>query len=374
MSRRDYLANVKRIVVKVGTSSVTDKGLISHKKIKKLSEDVADLISRSYQVVIVSSGAISAGIGALGIDRSRMTIPKRQALASVGQVLLMNEYGLCFGELGLTVGQILLTEDDVKNRRRFLNGRHTIEALISMNAVPIVNENDSVVVQEIKFGDNDTLSAHVVNLIDADLLIILSDVDGFYMDIERDDRPVALIDRITPELAARAGDSGSIGGTGGMITKLKAAEAVISFGERMIIANSSLPHILNRIMDGEELGTLFAGRGRHIGSKRQWIAMQSARAGLVLDEGAVRALCSEKKSLLAAGIVAVEGSFDMGDIAALRSQAGELIGKGIVNYKSSELAVIAGKKTGEIKRLLGGAAFYDEVINRDNLVLMQEET
>ena len=370
MSRAEHIKGVRRIVVKVGTSSVTEGGLISHAKIQKLTDDISGLIRRGYQVVLVSSGAIGTGAGALGKDRSVMTIPQRQALASVGQVLLINEYRVCFEAAGFAIGQILLTEDDVKHRRRFLNGRHTVEALLEMGIVPVVNENDSVVVKEIKFGDNDTLSAHVASLIEADLLILLSDVDGFYMDIERDDAPVSLVEKITPELAQRAGGSGTIGGTGGMVTKLSAADVMIRFGEKMIIANSSLPNVLNRVMDGENIGTLFLGTGRHMASKKQWIALHKINGTVTIDGGAVDAICGRKKSLLATGVVALQGEFDMGDIVAVVGPNGAEIAKGVVNYKSSELELIAGKRTDEIKKILGGAVFYEEVINRDNLVLM----
>lgn len=369
MSREEYLKNVKRIVVKVGTSSITQDGILSPDKLERFVNDTHELLRRKYQIVIVSSGAISAGAGSLGRDRRMLTIPKRQAFASVGQVILVNEYSRCFNLKGRRVGQILLTEDDIKNRRRFLNARNAIEALLDMQIVPIVNENDSVVVKEIKFGDNDTLSAHVTCLMDAELLILLSDVDGFYWDM-KDPAPLSHVTKITPELLSRAGGEGSIGGTGGMVTKLRAAELVMQFGGKMIIANSSTEGILGRIMDGEELGTIFTAEGKRLSGRKRWIGIGKPKGRLTLDTGAVQAVISGKKSLLASGITAVDGLFDMGEVVILQNEAGKPIGKGIVNYKSYELDYIKGKTTTEIKKLLGGSAFFDEVINRDDLIML----
>ncbi len=366
--RKKLLADVKRIVVKVGTSSVTENGCISHEKISRLAEDVISLMKRNYQVVVVTSGAISTGAGALKKDRSVLTVPERQAMAAVGQAVLINEYRECFEKLGYSIGQILLTEEDVKNRRRFLNGRHTFEALLDLGIVPVVNENDTIAVKEIKFGDNDTLSAYVAGLIDADLLILLSDVDGFYFDLKNDTGPAELVECITPDIMAKAGDAGSIGGTGGMITKLRAADVMIRFGEKMIIAKSSEPDVLNRIMDGEGLGTLFMGKGKRLPGRKRWVTLGKTRGALVLDSGAVKALSSGNKSLLASGITAVRGSFEMNDVVDMVSENNEAVGKGIVNYNSEELALIIGKSTGEIKKILGGAAFYEEVINRHNMI------
>ena len=366
MQRKEYLKNIKRIIIKAGTSSLTDKGVISQEKIRRLVDDAAKLIGRGYQIVIVTSGAISAGAGALGKDRGNLTIPERQALASVGQVLLLNEYRLCFAEKGRIIGQVLLTEDDIKNRRRFLNGRNTIESLLSMGIIPIVNENDTVAVDEIKFGDNDTLSAHVACLIDAQLLIILSDVDGFFWDMG-DEKPMEKIEKIVPEISERAGDAGSIGGTGGMVTKLRAAEFMLGLGEKMIIAKSS-ENVLNRIMDGENVGTIFCGYNKRLTGKKRWLSLNKPKGVLTLDSGAVNAICNGKKSLLASGIIRCAGEFDMGETVNIEDDSGRLLGRGIVNYKSRELEHIIGKSTKEIKKILGGT-FYDEAVNRDNLIL-----
>lgn len=368
MPRRELLRKVRRIVVKIGSSLITENGAISNRQILRLVRDIAGLLRKGYEVVVVSSGAISAGCGALKKDRRLMSIPEKQAAASVGQILLMNEYRTCFKKEGFEVGQILLTEDDVKHRRRFLNSRHTMNTLIEMGVVPIVNENDSVVVKEIKFGDNDTLSAHVTNIVQADLLILLSDIDGFYMDLA-DPYPVEEIYKIDEGLIARAGGSGSVHGTGGMVTKLRAADIIIKSGEKMIIANGNIVGVLGRIMKGEKVGTIFVGRGNSLKGRKRWIAFSASTRGfLTIDDGAVRALVERKKSLLATGVVSFEGKFDLGDAVEIRSFDGVPIGKGIVNYNSEELEKIKGKKTGEIRALLG-ETFFEEVINRDNLIL-----
>jgi len=367
MPRKNHLKGVKKIVIKVGTSTIAEDGKLSRKKISRIADGVASLIKRGYHIVVVSSGAITAGAGALNKKKELLTIPERQALAAVGQSILINEYRASFRKRGLDVGQILLTEDDIKNRMRYLNARNTFHALLHMGVVPIVNENDSVVVKEIKFGDNDTLSAYVTSLVDADLLILLSDVDGFYMDLG-DPSPVDEITEITEDILARAKGSGSSYGTGGMYTKILAAELIIRFGEMMIIARGSEKNVLARIMKGERIGTIFTGKDRSLGSRKKWLALRKANGFLTIDDGAVRALQDGKKSLLASGILSAQGEFDMGDPVEISSAQGRLIGKGIVNYSRDELVKIKGKKSQEIKKILG-SKYFDEVINRDDLIL-----
>jgi len=367
--RRELLKKVRRIVVKIGSSLVTDNGSISRAKISRLVKDMAALVREGREVVVVSSGAISAGCGALGRERGVMSIPEKQAIAAVGQIVLINEYRTCFQREGLQVGQILLTEDDVKHRRRFLNARHTMNTLLEMGIVPVVNENDSVVVKEIKFGDNDTLSAHVANIIEADLLVLLSDVEGFYRDLS-DSEPVEEIYRIDDEIRRMAGGSGSVHGTGGMATKIRAADIVIKSGEKMIIASGKVEGVLGRIMRGEKVGTIFVGKGGVLASKKRWIAFNMPVKGTVtVDDGAVKALRERKKSLLATGITAVSGKFDLGDAVEIHDAGGKPVGKGIVNYTVEELSLITGRKTGEIRQILGGT-YFDEVINRDELILL----
>ena len=367
MPRSQYLKRVKTIVVKVGSSLITNSDGISAECVDKLVDDVVFLIKKKYKVVIVSSGAISAGSAIMKKKRMLCTIPEKQALAAIGQSILMDVYRGCFNKRGYEVGQILLTEDDVKHRRRFLNARHTLNALLDMGVVPIVNENDSVVIKEIKFGDNDTLSAHVANIVQADLLILLSDVDGFYWD-EHDEEPVSEIFEINDEVKKRCRGAGSEHGIGGMVTKIKAGEIVIKSGEMMIIANGKTENILKRIVQGEKIGTLFSGKTQ-LKSKKRWLAFNVKSKGkLTIDDGAVKALKENKKSLLAIGITNVEGSFDLGDAVEIVDTNGTIIGKGIVNYTSDELHKIKGKNTQEIKKIFG-SKYYEEVINRDDLIV-----
>jgi glutamate 5-kinase len=365
--RKNLIKGVKRIVVKVGSSSVTEDGVISGRKISAIVADVASLVGRGYQVVIVTSGAISTGAGILGKKVKNLTIPEKQALAAVGQTILMNEYRSAFSKKGLHVGQILLTEDDVKHRMRFLNARHTLEMLLRLGIVPIVNENDSVAVNEIKFGDNDMLSAHVASIINADLLILLSDVDGFYMDMN-DEEPVEEIYGITDRIIERAGGSGSEYGTGGMLSKIRAAEIIIRFGEKMVIANADTKQVLTRIMNGEKMGTIFVGKSKPLTGRKKWLALRKPTGLLLIDEGAVRAIREGKKSLLASGITGIEGDFGMGDVVEMAGQGREKIGKGLVNYSYDELMKIKGKRSSEIKKVLGENVFQ-EVINRDDLIV-----
>ncbi|OHD70080.1 MAG: glutamate 5-kinase [Spirochaetes bacterium RBG_16_49_21] len=367
MPRKSVIKHVKRIVVKVGSSSVTDGRGISGGKISKIVGDVADIIKRGYQVVIVSSGAIAAGSASLKKNVKSLTIPEKQAFAAVGQTILMNEYRNKFSRRGLPVAQILLTEDDVRHRTRFTNASHTLETLLHRGIIPIVNENDSVAVNEIKFGDNDLLSAHVTSLINADLLILLSDVNGFYR--YRDDpEPVEEVENITDSIVERAGGTGSAFGSGGMLSKIRAAELIMRFGQMMIIANAKEKNVLARIMNGERIGTLFRGRNKPLSGKKRWLALRKTSGVLILDDGAVQAIRVGKKSLLASGITGMIGDFDMGDIVEISDDRNNKIGKGIVNYACAELDKIKGKKSAEIRKILGENIF-EEVIHRDDLMV-----
>ncbi len=367
MPRKEHLKDVRKIVVKVGTSTIAEDGNLSRKKMSRIAGGVIALLKRGYQVVIVSSGAVAAGAGAMGRNRNTLSIPEKQALAAVGQSIMINEYRAIFKKKGYTIGQILLTEDDIKNRKRYLNARNTFTSLLDMGIIPIVNENDSVTVKEIKFGDNDTLSAYVSSLIDADLLILLSDVDGFYHDL-KDPVPADEVFEITEEIMQNARGAGSVYGTGGMLTKILAAELIIRFGEMMVIARGSEKNVLGRILDGERIGTIFIGKDRSLGSRKKWLALRKPDGFITIDGGAVIALRDAKKSLLASGITDVQGDFDMGDPVDISTSDGALIGKGIVNYNVEELKKIMGKKSHDIKKILG-SKYFNEVINRDDLIL-----
>lgn len=371
MPRKGLLKGVKRIVVKIGTSLITEDGKISRRCIERLVGDLAMLMDQKYQVVVVTSGAISAGAGALGKKRENLSIPEKQAMADVGQSILMDEYRKCFRKYGREVGQILLTEDDVKHRRRFLNARHTFNALIELGVVPVVNENDSVAVKEIRFGDNDTLSAHVANIVEAGLLVILSDVDGFFRELS-DEKPLEEIRLIDEDVRRRAGGAGSSHGTGGMTTKLRAAEIIMKSGELMLIANGRKTGVLQALMRGEIVGTLFLGGKNHLRSRKRWIAFNVKSMGSIsIDPGAVRALVDSKKSLLATGVVDVSGKFNPGDAVDVLDPGGAQIAKGISNYSAMELVQIRGKKTREIREILGGT-YYEEVINRDDMIIYDQ--
>jgi len=371
MPRKGLLKGLKRIVVKIGTSLITEDGKISRRCIERLVVDLVALMERKYQVVVVTSGAISAGAGALGKKRERLSIPEKQAMAAVGQSILMDEYRKCFRKHGREIGQILLTEDDVKHRRRFLNARHTFNALIEMGVVPVVNENDSVAVKEIRFGDNDTLSAHVANIVEAGLLVILSDVEGFYHELG-DDKPLDEIRVIDDEVRRRAGGAGSAHGTGGMSTKLRAAEIIMKSGELMLIANGRRPGVLQSLVSGEVVGTLFLGGKNHMQSRKRWIAFNVKSMGSIsIDRGAVAALVESKKSLLATGVVEVGGRFNPGDAVDVLGPDGDIIAKGIINYSAAEMELIRGKKTREIREILGGT-YYEEVINRDDMIIYEQ--
>lgn len=371
MPRKQIFKKIKRIVVKVGSSSLSENGRISSSKISKLVKDICLLKKNGYEVLLVTSGAITSGAGELGKKRDSLSLPHKQALASVGQTVLMNEYRKQFSKFGYHIGQILLTGEDVKNRHRFLNARNTLNALLELDVVPVINENDSVSVQEIKFGDNDTLSANIAGMIDSDLLIILSDVDGFYKNLS-DSAPVSLINRITPEIISEAGGTGTIHGTGGMITKIRAAEMIIRLGEMMVIANSKTEKILQRVVSGEDVGTLFMGKKGSVPGKKRWLAIKNPRGKVIIDSGAVDALVNRKKSLLATGIKATAGLFEMGDVVELLSEDLSHIGKGIINYDSSDIDLIKGKKSDQIKKIIGDR-YYDEVIHRDDMVVFQTQ-
>ena len=368
MKRSDFFRRTKRIVVKIGSSSITESGTISSLKISKFASDIAELKKMGYEVAVVTSGAISSGAGVLKLSRNNLTIPEKQAFAAVGQAVLMNEYRKCFEKLGYNIGQILLTEDDMRSRKRFLNARNAMDSLFKLNVIPVINENDTVTVSEIKFGDNDTLSAHVFNLIEADLLILLSDIDGFYHELT-DPEPVYEIFKITDDIRRRAGGAGTSHGTGGMYTKVNAAEMIMRFGGMMIVADGREPGILSKVMSGERKGTLFAGEKIKINERKKWISMRKTRGSVTIDDGAVKALLNGKKSLLATGIIDIHGKFDMGDIIDITDKDKKIIAKGIVNYKSEEMFIIKGKKTAEIKSLLNGQ-FFDEVINRDDMIIL----
>ena len=371
MPRKDYFSRVRRIVVKIGSSSLTENGKLSTDKIYSFADDIAYLNSKRYEVIIVSSGAISAGAGVMGMNRSVMSIPQKQGMAAVGQTVLMSAYSAAFAKKKTAVGQILLTVEDFKSRQRYINIRNTINELLKQGVVPIVNENDTVAVSEIKVGDNDTLSAYVSNSIDADLLILLTDVDGFYYSLD-DGKCADVVSRIDDKVISAAKGSGSVHGTGGMMTKIKAADMVTKSGKMVVIARASEKKIISRIVSAETIGTLFVPAENYIHGKKRWISFNMpVKGNVTVDDGAFTALSKGKKSLLPGGVVSVSGKFLAGDGIEIIDRTGHVFAKGITNYSSSETDMIKGRKSVEIKKLLG-ESYYEELIHRDNMILLQQ--
>lgn len=365
---RPGLERVRRVVVKIGSSSLTHKGKLSSDKMRVFAQDIASLRRSGIEVIIVSSGAISAGCGRMKCPRENLSVPRKQALAAVGQTILMNEYRAIFVEEGFDVAQILLTEEDFKNRERYLNIRNTMNELLHMGVIPIVNENDTVAVKEIKVGDNDTLSAYVSVIADASLLVLLTDIDGFYYDL-KSGRPEPLITAIDARVLAASGGSGSLHGTGGMLTKIRAADMVMKSGQMMIIAPAAEENVISRIVAGEEIGTLFSPHAKAVRGRKRWISFNMAvRGRILIDAGAEKALTAGKKSLLASGITGCTGKFASGDGVEIAGADGNILARGITNFSSDEILLVKGRKSGEIKKILGDA-FYEEVVHRDNLIL-----
>jgi glutamate 5-kinase len=367
----------RRIVVKVGTRLVAHaNGKLNLNFIEKLVRELSDLRNRGLDVILVSSGAIGAGIGRLNMPRRPEAIPEKQAAAAVGQGLLIQIYEKFFAEYGLIVAQILLTRSDLVSRRRYINASNTISTLLGWGVVPIINENDTISVHEIKFGDNDQLSALVAGLCDADLLVILTDIDGLYTANPRKNKEAQLIPavkEITAEVKSWGEASDDDLSTGGMVTKLQAAEIAISSGVGLYIANGNIPAVLHRILDGEQIGTYFYPQKNYLNRRKRWIAFGRVVQGkVIIDDGAREALCRDRKSLLPIGVVDVHGSFDEGALVAVLDQSGTEIGRGLCNFSAAELLKIKSHPSSEIEYLIGRAAAAEEVIHRDNLVIHQQ--
>ncbi|KYH28068.1 glutamate 5-kinase [Clostridium colicanis] len=371
--REDYLKNVKRIVVKVGTSTLTyPTGLLNINRIENLVRQLSDIHNRGIEVILVSSGAIGAGIGKLGLKSKPKTIPEKQAAAAVGQGILLHMYEKLFSEYGKIVAQILLTREDISHRVRFLNASNTFYSLLEQGVIPIVNENDAIVVDEIKFGDNDTLSAMVASLVNADLLVLLTDIDGLYDSnpkVNPNAKFISYVDEITDEIISAADGAGSSLGTGGMITKINAGKIATSSGCSMVIVNGDAPNVLNDILDGKDIGTFFQGQKYPLQAKKHWMAFGTKPNGsVIVDDGAEKALINNHKSLLPKGIIAVEGNFSEGDVISILNSEKKDIGHGISNYNSFDIDLIKGLDSCVIEEKLGHKN-YDEVIHANNLVI-----
>ncbi len=365
----------RRIVIKVGSAVLTDSGQgLDHGRIERLVSDMASIMSRGVEIILVSSGAIAAGLAKLGLKKTKnMPLSLKQASAAIGQSGLMWAYEKTFSSHGLKVAQVLLTREDLSNRTRFLNARNTIQTLLDYGVIPIINENDTVSVDEIKFGDNDNLSGMVVHLADAALLIILSDIDGLYTADPKMDPSatlIPLVEKITAEVERGAGDAHTTTGTGGMRSKLLTAKKVAAYGVPMVIVNGKRAGILQRLFEGEEVGTLFLPRQERQESRKHWIAYTvSTKGRIVIDDGGREALVNKGKSLLPGGIIKVEGNFKIGDCVTCVDRHGNAFARGLVKYSSSDLERIQGLKTAQIASVLGHKD-YDEVIHRDDLVIL----
>lgn len=363
--RTGFLSKIKRVVIKVGTKLlVNEKGRLDGSRVEVIAEELKDAKLSNREVVLVTSGAIVVGLESLGLSQRPKELPFLQAAAAIGQSRLMHYYQEAFNRRDQLIAQVLLTAEDLKDRRRHINARNTFESLLSHGVIPIVNENDTVAVDEIKFGDNDQLSALVSNLIKADLLIILTDQDGFL----KDGSVLSTVFEIGEHIRQAAGESRDWKGTGGMQSKLNAARIMMRSGECMVIANGRTRGIVKDILQGDEVGTLFVPKREKMSGKKRWIAhFAKANGRLVLDAGAVTAIRDKSRSLLLPGVKEVMGHFSAGDTVGVYDEQGHEVARGIVNYSEKDLHKRLGtdknptQKTGSLKT---------EVIHRDNLVLL----
>jgi glutamate 5-kinase len=372
--RKELLKTVKRVVIKIGSRVLTDlDGALDMSVFGKICDEIACLRRLGREVVVVSSGAIAAGRSELGLIDKPRTIPQKQAAAAVGQTRLMQAYECAFAPHSLKTAQVLLTSEDLGSRQRFLNARATIDALLGFGIIPIINENDTVVVDEIKFGDNDNLSALVTNVAEADLLLILTDIEGFY-NADPNSHPdavlIPLVKGITPEVERAAGGSGSSVGTGGMATKVAAAKKAGKNGVSTIIASGKQSGIIVAALKGEEVGTLFLPSVTGLNRRKHWIAYTLKPSGkIVVDDGARNALLKRGKSLLPSGIVRLEGRFERGACVRLCSLDGVEFARGLSDYSSGESNRLVGCKSSEIETILG-YHYGDAIVHRDNLALL----
>jgi len=374
VDRRELFKDVKKIVVKIGTSSLTKKdGSFNKDFALSIAAQVSHLKNNGKEIILVSSGAIGTGCEALGFKERPNSIPLKQAAAAVGQSILMQEWTKVFEKYGLKVAQILLTYDAFSDRKTYINLRNSMSSLLELGVTPIINENDPICVHEIgeTFGDNDTLSAMVSSKVEADLLVLMTDIDGLYTKNpkkSKDAKKISIIEEITPEIEAFGGGAGEKG-TGGMKTKLEAAKIAQKSGCYMIIASSDEKELIKRVIDGEEIGTLFLPKKNIERNKIRWITLSKAKGKINVDEGAKKAI-EQKRSLLPSGVVTVEGEFEAGDIVEIKNNE-TTFAKGIANYSNKELERIKGKKTEDIEKILGYKN-YNEIIKNENIGIIKK--
>jgi glutamate 5-kinase len=374
-NRASILNNVKRVVVKVGSNVLTEDHGLNLRAIRSISRQICRLIDDGIEIILVSSGAMASGIRKVGLDKRPDEIPKRQAIAAVGQAGLIMAYEKAFVRYHKKVAQILLTGDDLNNRKRYLNARNTLRMLLSWQVVPIINENDTVMTEEIQFGDNDNLAAMITLLMDADILVNLTDIDGLYTKDPRtspDADFIPLVSTIGEDIKKIAGDIPGALGTGGMLSKINAAKKVTAAGIPMVIANGGKPDVLKKLFSGKYVGTFFTPKKKKLKSRKCWIAFTLKPKGVIrIDDGAAEAIVNRGKSLLPSGIVGVEGEFSVGAPVEFRKTDDKILGTGLVNYSSTDIRKIMGLKSNQIKNCLGQKP-YDDVIHRDNLAVTAE--
>ncbi|WP_444337014.1 glutamate 5-kinase [Phascolarctobacterium succinatutens] len=372
---REALKKAKRIVIKVGTSTITyANGKRNFSQIDRLAREISDLQNQGKEMILVTSGAVAVGVDRMGLPGKPKTIPGKQAAAAVGQGVLMHTYEKLFADYGQIVAQVLITKTEAIDRHRYTNTRNTFMELMRQRVIPIVNENDVVALDELKIGDNDNMSALVAGIVDADLVIILSDVDGLYTanpQTHPDAVIVPEVAEITPEIEASAGGVGSARGTGGMATKIQAAKAATSSGIHLVIASGTEKNAITRVLQGEELGTLFVSRENRLQFRKRWLAFGAKIAGsIVVDDGCAKAIRKAGGcSILPAGVFAVQGEFLPGSTVSVIDKDAHELARGLVHYSSAELEQIKGCNSGEIANILGHKNF-DEVIHRDDLVIL----
>lgn len=373
--RQTLFDKARRIVVKVGSAVLADESGLALSVIENIAREIVFLQRSGREVILVSSGAVAAGKARTGYRNAKfgIGIKEKQALAAIGQSTLMQAYDKIFTELDQTVAQVLLTHKDLAKRQRYLNVRNTLFTLFKFGAIPIINENDTVSVEELRFGDNDMLGAHICNLVEADMFICLTDVVGMYNANPATDpaaRPIYTVDLVTPEIEAMVSNVPSALGSGGMRSKLQAAKMVASGGGSSFIGPGREPEILRKLFSGEMIGTFFLPHKDRISGRKRWIAsVLKPKGRLILDDGACRALVDKKKSLLPSGIVEVEGTFGVGDAVHCADSSGNQIAVGLINYSSVDIKKIRGYHSRQIESILGYCD-SEEVIHRDNIVIV----
>ncbi|MGF1548433.1 MAG: glutamate 5-kinase [Thiotrichales bacterium] len=374
MQLDERLKQARRWVFKIGSALLTDEGRgLNRAALQDWAEQLAMLRHEGREVVLVSSGAVAEGMSRLGWKKRPSAVPQLQAAAAIGQMGLVQAYESCFQQYGLHSAQVLLTHEDMRNRERYLNARSTLKTLLALGVIPVINENDTVATDEIRFGDNDTLGALVANLIEADVLVILTDQEGLYDRDPRKDTQATLVQAALAndrQLEHFAGDAASELSRGGMRTKVLAAKRAARSGTHTIIVGGTIPRVMLRVARGEHLGTRLLADQPITAARKQWIANQLKSHGrLWLDAGAVHALTSSRKSLLAVGVQRVEGTFERGDVVTCVTPDGDPVAQGLINYNALDTAKIAGHPSEQIERILG---YLDEpeLIDRDNLILL----